>query len=404
MLCPNCNSLVKEGAAFCEMCGAPLADAQDATATADLSGFDVSSQSQYTPPVQGGAYEPPAGYGQTAAYEPPAGYGQAQGYGQASPYDQAQSYGQGQGYGQASPYDQQPYGTGYPGGQPGQQGYSYGTPRQQGSNTPFVLAIVSLVCMLSGFLAPVAVVLAIVALVMNSKQKKQGITNTRQTPTFVMSIISLVLAAITTVILAAATVAVIFAAENGEFDDLYTSSTSTTSTQTTKPSGSSTTGTSATMGASGSSGSSSDSTSAASAGATDGSASAASTSTSSAAASGAADASAAASGTADASASAAAAPSFAGTWQLVSMYSNGQETPEDTIELMREMGLDVTLALNEDGSASLDLFGEEITGTWNASGENLNIELLGEKMPIVYEDGLIVLTDGSDKLRFAKAE
>ena len=337
MLCPNCNSLVNEGSSFCEMCGAPLTGADVANpvsgiagpnSPADLSGFDVSTNPHYEPPAQQEQY----------AYAPP---------------------------------QQQPYGTGMPQGQPTPPTYSYGQPQQQGSNAPFVLAIVSLACMVTGIFAPIALVLAIVALVMNSRQKKQGIVNTKQTPTSVMSIISIVLSAITLVLFLVVGVAAMEAVESGELDP-YTSSSTTTH-------GTTATTTSAAA--------SSAASTAAAAGATiDGASSASSNASSSSSASAASSSSA-----------------FVGTWQLDSMVSDGKETPADDIEMMRELGLDVKLELKADGKASLSLFGGDLDGTWNETGGQLNLKIMGESTPISYEGDLIVIQDGSDMLRFRKA-
>lgn len=338
MLCPNCNSLVNEGSAFCEMCGAPLsgAAATDQSsgaagtgAQADLSGFDVSTQPQY---------EPAAQQGQSAYASPQQPYGG-------------------------------PYGGGMPQSQPTPPAYSYGQPQQQGSNTPFVLAIVSLACMLTGILAPVALVLAIVALVMNSKQKKQGIVNTKQTPTNIMSIISIVLSAITLVMFLVAGAAVIAAVESGEFDTTTPSSTTTQNASSTNAASTASSAASTAAGASG-----------AAAGGTIGSASSASATSASSSSS-----------------------TFAGTWQLDSMLSDGKETSAKDIETMRELGLDVTLELEADGTASFVLFGEPLDGTWSESGGQLNLKLLGEAIPVTYENDLIIIQNDSDLLRFRKA-
>ena len=85
------------------------------------------------------------------------------------------------------------------------------------------------------------------------------------------------------------------------------------------------------------------------------------------------------------------------------MLSDGKETSAKDIETMRELGLDVTLELEADGTASFVLFGEPLDGTWSESGGQLNLKLLGEAIPVTYENDLIIIQNDSDLLRFRKA-
>ena len=79
-------------------------------------------------------------------------------------------------------------------------------PPKQVSSAPFVLAIIALVTGLLGIF-PVSLALAIIALAMNRGQKKRGEQSTKQTPTFVMALIALILSilmALATVVLGGA--------------------------------------------------------------------------------------------------------------------------------------------------------------------------------------------------------
>lgn len=165
MICPYCNAIVSDSQAFCGNCGARLEPSQP------------SRSPQYAQPETPSA---PDGYTTQSGYAP-------------------------------SPYDQQPYGQ-YP-NQPG-------SPLQQSvSNTPFGLAIAALVCAVIG-LFPVAVVLAIIALVMNSNQKKAGIYTSKQGPTKIMGILGIIISALWLIAIVLFSAVLVTAVENGALDDL----------------------------------------------------------------------------------------------------------------------------------------------------------------------------------------
>lgn len=58
---------------------------------------------------------------------------------------------------------------------------------------------------------------------------------------------------------------------------------------------------------------------------------------------------------------------YVGTWKLVKMSQNGTTTGSDQIARLSKLGLSVTLTLNENGKATLDYFGNKLTGTWKAT-------------------------------------
>lgn len=147
-----------------------------------------------TPP---GGYDPqdpnqgqqPGGYGQQ-----PGQYGQQPGqYGQpgqpGQPGQQPGQYGQpGQQPGQ---YPGQPAYGQQPPGQP--YGYGYGGPPQPQSNTPQVLAIIGIVCILC--CSPAAIVLGLIA---QSKYREQGQSDTLAKVAWIGGIVSFVLGSIYT--------------------------------------------------------------------------------------------------------------------------------------------------------------------------------------------------------------
>lgn len=59
------------------------------------------------------------------------------------------------------------------------------------------------------------------------------------------------------------------------------------------------------------------------------------------------------------------AANFQGSWKMTSMAG----ASEDDLALMEAFGMSVVLDLNEDKTASLNMMGEEMAGTWEAKGE-----------------------------------
>lgn len=304
MLCPNCNTEVTESK-FCENCGAAL------SAVADEQPAAADEQ-------PAAAVEEPT----TAAEQP------------ATPFEQP-----------ATPVEQPAAPFGQPTAQIPQPGAFAPAPAAtQPSSTPFVLAIIALVTAIMG-LFPISIILAIIALVMNSGQKKRGEFSTKQTPTFVMSLISLILSVIMALIIALVVGVIGVAAVNGEFDDLESAIES------------------------------------------------AQTSTSSSAA-------------ASSSSSLAFTPDdLVGSWRLSGLVQDGTSTNAESIAKMQDMGLEVSLNLHEDGTATLVLFGAEMTGTWDAPSSNtVNLSLDGLEgiCSVDTATGELTLTDGDDKLTFTK--
>lgn len=354
MLCPNCNTESNGTNAFCPNCGTPLPKAEE-TAYATQA-FDQASQTTS-----------PYGTPQDAT---------SQMYGA----DASSAYGQQY----AQPQEGQPYGQAY--GQQYQQQYQqpYQQPyvAPQPSGTPFVLSIVALVTAFLG-LFPVSIILAIIALIMNSGQKKQGLFSTKQKPTFVMSIISIIVSILVVISIAALVAIGVFAMEEEGYSINTNSSGNVTIT--TPSSGSITL------------------TSSGEAVRTDPSSSA-----SSAAASGTAvggslattDSSAAASSS-GANPAAQGDNNFVGMWEIDSMRYDGEEMGASELNMMREMGMNVTLELRDDGKASLMLFDEEMAGTWKLNSENsISVTFEGDTIEGSITDGILSLADGTDSLNF----
>lgn len=81
---------------------------------------------------------------------------------------------------------------------------------------------------------------------------------------------------------------------------------------------------------------------------------------------------------------------FTGDWEISSMVDAEEDIDADTLDFMKAMGLNCTLTLKEDKTASIDLFGEVSEGTWEPKsasecsvtleGNSMNGKLDGEKL------------------------
>ena len=105
------------------------------------------------------------------------------------------------------------------------------------SNVPVGLAIAGLICAAIGMF-PVGIVLAIIALVMNSNQKKAGLVSTKQGPTKVMGIIGVVVSAVWLLMIILYGAAIIAAVEDGTFDNRSTTTPPSSVSTTTNSNGS----------------------------------------------------------------------------------------------------------------------------------------------------------------------
>ncbi len=397
MRCPNCNAEVSESA-FCENCGSRLIpeDVQPEQVDAVIAPIDQSSEGLdvfVTDPVGSqqdqtyGAYDATQPANAYDATQPAYGYDQSQ---QAYGYDQnQQAYGNDPNQQQPYSYDatqqqpytydatqQMPYGSGQadyqvpqggPYAPPTGQSYGYAQPpMQEPSKAPFVLSIIALVLSILG-LFPISIVLAIIALVMNSGQKKRGEVSTKQTPTTIMSVISLVFSVLMAIFTAIVGGAIWVAVMNGEFgSSSHSSSTSTVVTT--------------------SSSSSSKSSSAASSSAASSSKSAS-----------------AASSSASAAASAASSSDAVGTWTIDSMEYGGETYTSEELAYLRELDMEVNLVINGDGTVDFEIFGVPESGTWaDKGGGTIALTFAGDSTDVIISGDELTMVDGSDKLVFTR--
>lgn len=95
---------------------------------------------------------------------------------------------------------------------------------------------------------------------------------------------------------------------------------------------------------------------------------------------------------------------FTGDWEISSMVDAEEDIDADTLDFMKAMGLNCTLTLKEDKTASIDLFGEVSEGTWEPkSASECSVTLEGNSMNGKLDGEKLTFTDDTSTLVFAKA-
>lgn len=83
---------------------------------------------------------------------------------------------------------------------------------------------------------------------------------------------------------------------------------------------------------------------------------------------------------------------YTGDWTLA--YGSDENLDADSLALMKSLGLEVTLTLNEDGTGALDLFGDSTPLSWEASSNTEgSLTFEGDENDIT-GDASIELKDG----------
>jgi len=95
---------------------------------------------------------------------------------------------------------------------------------------------------------------------------------------------------------------------------------------------------------------------------------------------------------------------FAGYWRLTSAVTDGEELTADDLAEMGEYGSYVLLALNEDGTATMSVLGEEVEGTWTTEDDVEGTLSFDEDVALSVDDNTLTLTDGDDTMTFARID
>jgi hypothetical protein len=99
------------------------------------------------------------------------------------------------------------------------------------------------------------------------------------------------------------------------------------------------------------------------------------------------------------------AKNFIGDWKLVGMEDSEQVLSKDDLKSMEDLGLGVGLTFKEDKSFTLNMFGEETSGTWEVKsptealltveGQTASAKLDGSKLTLEQDDTKLIFEMGT---------
>ncbi len=86
---------------------------------------------------------------------------------------------------------------------------------------------------------------------------------------------------------------------------------------------------------------------------------------------------------------------YTGDWKLA--YGSDENLDADSIALMESLGLSVKMTLNEDGTGTLELFGDKTDAKWEASSNTEGkITLDGSEAKMKLENGELTIVDSTN--------
>ena len=98
-----------------------------------------------------------------------------------------------------------------------------------------------------------------------------------------------------------------------------------------------------------------------------------------------------------------AAKNYVGDWKLSGMEENGEVTSADDLKLMEDLGMAITLSVKEDKTFSLNVMGDETSGTWETkSASEATFTVDGQSVPATLADGVLTLESDGTKMQFEK--
>ena len=96
-------------------------------------------------------------------------------------------------------------------------------------------------------------------------------------------------------------------------------------------------------------------------------------------------------------------PDISGNYQLLKIDAGDSSVSEDDMKTLRDMGMDILLTVEKDGTAKLDVFGEITNMTFDF--EKMTFSADGSSnMDFKYENKQLILTDSSGSMYFVPVQ
>ena len=88
---------------------------------------------------------------------------------------------------------------------------------------------------------------------------------------------------------------------------------------------------------------------------------------------------------------------IAGDWTLYEITGDeaSAASPED-VQSLADMGMTVTMTLNEDGTGTMNMFGEQMDLTWETTDSGFSIAIQGDAAPATLTDNGNLSVDAGD--------
>ncbi len=100
-----------------------------------------------------------------------------------------------------------------------------------------------------------------------------------------------------------------------------------------------------------------------------------------------------------------AASAYIGTWDLVELSQDSKVSTKDELDVLKENNLEIFVNFNENGTMGLAVFGELVSGTWNAKDKTSGtIEIDGQSIPMTIKDSKLTFEQEGTIMTFTKGE
>lgn len=98
------------------------------------------------------------------------------------------------------------------------------------------------------------------------------------------------------------------------------------------------------------------------------------------------------------------ASNFIGSWAIVEMVEDGETMGAEELKLMEDMGITIQLVLAEDKTASFDVFGEKLEGSWEAKdASTCALTFEGNTLEGKLADGKLTMEQDGTKMVWEKS-
>lgn len=96
---------------------------------------------------------------------------------------------------------------------------------------------------------------------------------------------------------------------------------------------------------------------------------------------------------------------FSGEWTLTSLVENGEKTTEKELKAMKSWGMTFSLTLNEDKTATLDILGEKLEGTWEPKdATTATVTMDNQDVDAILDGDELTLKQDDEQMTFERAD